>query len=260
MIGLWRRGWVCALALAAGLGLPLATPATARAQRKPIPFSDAAVENAIQRGKKYLWSLYRETGDPWPDVRWSIVDDGKGKKVRKPYENYGGRMSLAIYALLAAGERYTDPRMKRALEWLSRIDSKGTYTLGIRAQIWALLPREMGRELLKKDAARLIRSINQPAPAHARPGQALSLRHVQLRQRRQAVRRRGPQQHAVRHPRRVGGGQVQPRRAQVVLGTGVQALASHPEHRGRVELRHRAVHGLEGHDDGGRSRQRDCRL
>ena len=161
MIGLWRRGWVCALALAAGLGLPLA----ARAQRKPIPFSDAAVENAIQRGKKYLWSLYRETGDPWPDKRWSIVDDGKGNKVRTPYENYGGRMSLAIYALLAAGERYTDPRMKRALEWLSRIDSKGTYTLGIRAQIWALLPREMGRELLKKDAARLIRSISQPAPA-----------------------------------------------------------------------------------------------
>jgi len=157
MSRLRRRGKL----LIAILGGVLALPAWASAQQPQPSFSDAAVDQAIERGKQYLWSLYRPQGDPWPDQRTEIVQDHRGRR-EVPYVNYGGRMALAMYALLAAGEKYTDPRLKRGLDWLSRIDCKGTYTLGLRAQIWALLPRRIARELLVKDADRLVKSIGRP--------------------------------------------------------------------------------------------------
>ena len=144
---------------AGALTVALATPAPVFGQpSRAIPFSDEAVERAIEAGTKYLWSLYREQGDPWPDQ--PTVTDNHGKVV--PYINYGGRSALAMYALLAAGEKHTDPRMKRALNWLSMMDCQGTYALGLRNQVWAILPANLGRDLLKKDAERLVRSVAQP--------------------------------------------------------------------------------------------------
>ena len=142
----------------AAAAVVLVLAGVASGQAKPTGFSDEAVERAIEAGKRYLWSLYQESGDPWPDHRGDR--DQNGNFV--PYVNYGGRMALAMYALLAGGEKYTDPRMKRGLEWLGKIDCKGTYTLGIRAQIWAMLPRNLGRALLIKDAERLVKSVAQP--------------------------------------------------------------------------------------------------
>jgi hypothetical protein len=54
--------------------------------------------------------------------------------------------------------------MKKALNWLSKLDPKGTYTLGFRCQVWAQLPDEMGRDMLARDATQLIRSIPKPHP------------------------------------------------------------------------------------------------
>ena len=136
----------------------LVLPGLALGQGRPIGFSDQAVQRAIEAGKRYLWSLYREGGDPWPDHRGDRDENGNFV----PYINYGGRMALAMYALLAGGQKYTDPRMKRGLEWLGKIDCKGTYPLGSRAQSWAMLPRDMGRALLIKDAERLVKSVARP--------------------------------------------------------------------------------------------------
>ncbi len=143
------------------LGVAAIFPAVCQAQPRPIPFSDEAVATAIDKAKEFLWSQYRldPRQDPWPDR--PTKQDGK-KTV--PYENYGGYSAMPMYALLAAGEKYNDRRMKRALNWLARIDTKGTYTLGVRMQIWAYLPEEIGRPLMVKDADRLVKSINQPAP------------------------------------------------------------------------------------------------
>ena len=148
-------------AVVAFLGVAAAFPAVCRAQRRPIAFSDEAVANAIAKAKEFLWSQYRSdpSQDPWPDVRTKRAGD---KIV--PYENYGGYSAMPMYALLAAGEKYNEPRMKRALDWLARIDTKGTYTLGVRMQIWAYLPEAIGRPLMIKDTDRLVKSINQPAP------------------------------------------------------------------------------------------------
>ena len=135
--------------------------------QQQIEFSDEAVAQAISRAQKHIWSLYRDDPrqDPWPDVR----TQRDGERVA-PYVNYGGRSALAMYALLASGEKYTDPRMKRALEWLAAIDSKGTYTLGVRMQVWTFLPDKIARPLLMRDCERLIQSINRP-PRTWRQGQ-----------------------------------------------------------------------------------------
>ena len=147
--------------ICAFLGAVMLVSATGVPRARCQGFSDEAVEKAIQRGKQYLWSLYRDTGSPWPEPE--PRRNAQGKLV--PYKNYGGRSALAMYALLACGESYNDPRMKRALEWQSRLETTGTYTLGLRCQIWALLPQRLGRRLLLKDARQLIASICRPQGA-----------------------------------------------------------------------------------------------
>ncbi len=137
----------------------LGTTCPALCQRKRVAFSDEAVAKAIDRAKKHLWSLYRDDPRqaPWPDQR----TQRDGDKI-VPYGNYGGRSALAMYALLASGEKYTDPRMKRAIEWLAGIDTKGTYTLGVRMQVWTFLPEQIARPLLIRDCDRLIKSMGRP--------------------------------------------------------------------------------------------------
>ncbi|KKK51527.1 hypothetical protein LCGC14_3114060, partial [marine sediment metagenome] len=132
-----------------------------QARGEEIPFSDEAVERTITKAKEYLWSLHRSGRgkDPWPDSR--MHKDYRGKIV--PYVNYGGASALVMYSLLASGDKPTETRMDRAIKWLSRIDSKGTYTLGLRCQVWTFLPRDVHRRLLKKDASRLMKSIARPA-------------------------------------------------------------------------------------------------
>ena len=151
-----RTHWLLVVLIGAG-----AFPPVCQAQRRAIPFSDEAVIAAIDKAKEYLWSQYRpDPGqDPWPDK----PTKRDGDRV-VPYENYGGYSAMPMYALLAAGEKYNDRRMKRALDWLARIDTKGTYTLGVRMQIWAYLPEEIGRPLMMKDAERLVKSMSQPPP------------------------------------------------------------------------------------------------
>ena len=138
--------------------LPVA-PAEAQDEQR-IEFSDAAVARAIEKGKAWFWAKYRSAPgeSPWED-KASVMGPGR-RPVR--YVNYGGQSALATYALLSAGEKISDPRMKRAVHWLSQLETEGTYTLGIRMQVWAMLPKEMGRTLLAKDCARLVRSAGRP--------------------------------------------------------------------------------------------------
>lgn len=119
-----------------------------------IPFSDTAVEQAIERGKASLWSMYK------PDRgHWEYEDAPRTSEDM----NFGGTSALACYALLAADESYQSPRMKKALEWQAKLDNKGTYLLGIRCQIWAMIPREnqWARNLLKRDVDLLAHSVNR---------------------------------------------------------------------------------------------------
>ena len=78
---------------------------------------------------------------------------------------YGGYSALAAYALLSAGEKPTDPRMVRALNFLKRTDTTGTYALGVRCQVWHLAPSEESRKWATSDSARLLQGMGKDGDA-----------------------------------------------------------------------------------------------
>ncbi|MCK4626487.1 MAG: DUF4159 domain-containing protein [Phycisphaerae bacterium] len=140
------RGY--SLVLLVSAALLWAPTATAQRNRKargkePIPFSGKAVDRAIENAKKYLWSQYQDKEGRW----------------RSSGGYPGGYTALAAYALLSAGESPQKAEMKRALEWLEKVKMVKTYSLGLRAQVWAALPTAQGRKLLAKDARQLCNSI-----------------------------------------------------------------------------------------------------
>ena len=151
----WALGWLVTAAV-------LVAPASGWAQRKRIPFSDEAMEKAIEKAKKFLWSQYIEKEGHWKEP--PLPDPNDPKNANK-HNYHGGYTSLACLALLSENPKcYNDKRMKRALEFLAGVKMNATYCLGLRAQIWSILPRKMSRALLKKDADQLVASICQPKP------------------------------------------------------------------------------------------------
>lgn len=115
---------------------------------------DQAVEAAIQRGIDYLWSQWNDqrywegTRNVNPgDVPWGM--------------NGGGETALCTYALLAAGESHLSPRMAQTIEWLGKLDVNGTYTLALRANVYALLPQGEYRDELREDVRQIVNSVVQ---------------------------------------------------------------------------------------------------
>ena len=157
-----------AVALAAALALPAQVLA---APPKGEPFSDEAVDKAIKSGVAYLWSKYKKEGwtkhgNPWPegseDPTKGFKPVGREAAPSNKNHSFGGYTALAVYTLLTCGESYEDPRIKHAIKWMKRRECYGTYALGVRMQVWSMLPKEIGRVMLKKDGARLIKSICKP--------------------------------------------------------------------------------------------------
>ena len=52
---------------------------------------------------------------------------------------WGGFTALSTYSLLAAGEKKSDPRIVKALDFLKRADIVGIYALGVRSEVWLSL-------------------------------------------------------------------------------------------------------------------------
>jgi len=82
-------------------------------------FSDEAVEKAITRGVGYLWSRQQKGGN-WPRMGGYTV----------------GPTALVCYALLESGISPQDPRMARALVWLTKAKTTKTYALALRCNVW----------------------------------------------------------------------------------------------------------------------------
>jgi len=156
-----RRGCGCASILiligalatvAAGQLGPAPPGGLARPGQRPAGFSDQSVEQAIQKGVEYLWSLQRDDGN------W----DGHGITPLNPEAGYPvGPTALVAYALLESGASPQDPRMERALKWLAKKDTNKTYSLGLRCNVWEIANRKTKnkyRRLLMKDVATLVTS------------------------------------------------------------------------------------------------------
>jgi hypothetical protein len=111
------------------------------------------VEAALQKAKTFLYSQQNKDGD------W---EKGDRKEMHGSGRMWGGQTALATYALLAAGESPQDPRLQKALDFLYKTDIDLIYGLGLRGQIWNLLPP--GKQTLtaaKRDRDLLLQAVNR---------------------------------------------------------------------------------------------------
>ena len=111
---------------------------------KATGFSDEAVQQAIDRACRFLWSQQQADGS------WA----GHGG-----YPD--GPAALAAYALLASGVSPMEEPMAKALDWLSKQESMKTYCLGLRCNVWLLANKPTGGKYmqnLREEVTRLIRS------------------------------------------------------------------------------------------------------
>src|SRR5262245_37332577 len=83
------------------------------------------VENAIERAKAHLYEQQNAAGHWEADMANAHI---------------GGYTAMATYALLASGEVPQDPRVEAGIKWLVKSDIGLVYALGLRAQVWTLVP------------------------------------------------------------------------------------------------------------------------
>jgi hypothetical protein len=111
------------------------------------------IRAAVDKAKSYIYA--------------NQLDD---KTWEGPYEGHGsqktGQTALAVYALLSAGESRHDPRIAPAIEYLKKTDTTGVYALGLRCQVWLMLPPTPDvRQQMSKDARILLTSIKRTGEA-----------------------------------------------------------------------------------------------
>jgi hypothetical protein len=101
------------------------------------------IDDAIARAKAYLYAQQQKDGT------WELVPAAEPVPPKSPLEvkqsaqagQWGGRTAIAVDALLAAGENPQDERLVKAVDFLKRAPMTGVYALGLRCQVWLLLPQ-----------------------------------------------------------------------------------------------------------------------
>jgi hypothetical protein len=126
------------------------------------------VDAAITRGRDFLLKQQR------PDGRW----EKDPKRVGKAHDwkdmqgdTWGGFTAVATYALLAVGVNPQETSMQNAVNFLRQADILGIYALGIRANVWKLIPefsgnREWREQMIHKDRDLILNGmITKEGPA-----------------------------------------------------------------------------------------------
>jgi hypothetical protein len=114
------------------------------------------IDASIQRAVNYLYSVQQ-------DGTWEALGQGD---LAPEGMHHGGLTAIATYALLAAGENPTDPRLAKALLFLRSLQTQSVYVLGMRAQVWTYLPKtNLTRQLIGRDAELLVRLIKRAGDA-----------------------------------------------------------------------------------------------
>jgi len=127
--------------------------------------TSAEIEAALQRAKKYVYSV--QTKDQWdlPRPGPPAMPNAAGMINQLDIQNssqWGGMTALATYAMLASGDSPQDPKLAGAIEFLKKADVRGTYALGVRAQVWNSLPRSLHKqtlELAKRDRELILKNM-----------------------------------------------------------------------------------------------------
>lgn len=93
------------------------------------------IDRAVTKGVAFLYSQQDEKGS------W---DAALGPEREKQFPGHprqtGGPTSLAVYALLTAGEKPGDERIQKALGYLKKVQVNGTYAVGFHAYALAGMP------------------------------------------------------------------------------------------------------------------------
>jgi hypothetical protein len=118
------------------------------------------VEQALERAKQYLYSQQNAAG------HWDTdAADPKGRPNQFTAGQWGGPTSLAVYALLAAGESPHDPKLSRAVEFMLQAEIQGVYALAMRMQALLLLPHTpQTRRVMQNDAQRMMALMRNDGP------------------------------------------------------------------------------------------------
>jgi len=116
------------------------------------PASPEAIQKAIDKGVAFLYSTQKNNC-------WEVAParDGTDHKWQTYQgDTWGGSTDIAVYALLAAGEKPTDPRLAGAIEFLKNSEQIGVYNLSVRCVVWSMLPQTPEiKKLLKRDVSLL---------------------------------------------------------------------------------------------------------
>jgi hypothetical protein len=127
---------------------PATKPAAKPVPKPQVEVTNEQVDAAIQKAVEYIYSQHK--GEHWDEPQ---------PDPKKHASQWGGLTAIAVYGLLAAGEKPSNnPKLAQAIEWLKKNDKiTGTYAVGIRAQIWQMLPPdEATRAAAKRDLETLI--------------------------------------------------------------------------------------------------------
>lgn len=127
-----------------------------------VAVTDQAVESAIVRAVEWLKSERNERG------HWERGEDTDARY-------WAGDSALALLALLYAGEDPRQDDMTASLEWLAAQPMKATYTRGVRAHVFALVPGSKHRPQLVEDLQWLVRAVHPARTKHAGAYNYLSL-------------------------------------------------------------------------------------
>ena len=122
------------------------------------------VAAAIEKGKAYLYS--KEAKGRWDEkdhLNWKV--DKQGNRIPELDAAFGGYTALCTYALLASGENPQDPRLISAIDFLKNTEIVSIYSIGLRCQVWYLLPDagqnpRKKKDLLERDLKLLREGIN----------------------------------------------------------------------------------------------------
>lgn len=146
-------------------GLPVylftaALVVAAAAPRAGNAASPKEVNAAIDKAVKYLYEVQQDSN--WEMTQTPTSDE----KASVRGKQWGGLTAMATYALLAAGENPQDERVARAINWLLDNELRGTYAVGLRAQVWQFIPekhpqRAQIRAAIKRDREILASGVSE---------------------------------------------------------------------------------------------------
>lgn len=117
----------------------------------------AEIQDSINRGKEYLYSVQNAEGT-WEEETAPPKVDPKASGATNDDNQWGNRTAIAVYTLLETGERPTDAKLQKAIQFLHTNPAvNSTYSLSLKCMVWSAMPQTAEvKKSLRRDAAMLL--------------------------------------------------------------------------------------------------------